>query len=153
VAYFRTHPETFRAEAIVSFRQIFMRRRASTAEVEAARILAHLQSGEPGTEDEGDPFGSARGSVEQAWTGFGEVRPGVCGGAGSRVARTLDRSDGSAYGWLLVLVTEYAPATLAPFAQVRAAVERVGSLASGDRVDGAVQDTPEPVQHCRRPTP
>jgi hypothetical protein len=126
LAYFRAHPEKFRAEAIVSFRQIFVsKRRARTAEAEAARILAHLQSGEPGAEDEGDPFvlgeGFSRTSVDRVSAQFGPAFAAALAHASPE--RWIGPIE-SAYGWHLVLVTEYAPATLAPFAQVRAAVER-----------------------------
>ena len=125
-AYFDTHQVKFQSEATVSFRQVFVsQRRGGEARVDAGFILAHLASGVTNAEDEGDAFPLGEG------VGLAPVSR-VSAQFGGDFAQDIERAPlgrwagpfGSVYGQHLVLVTERRPATLAPFEQVRPAVER-----------------------------
>jgi hypothetical protein len=125
-AYFQDHPEKFRAEPRISFRQIFVsKRRGGTAEADARQILARLVAGAPDAEDEGDPLALGDGfslmPLDQIVAQFGE---GFAHGLGQATTGRWVGPLQSAYGLHLVLVTAAEPATLAPFEQVRAAVQR-----------------------------
>jgi parvulin-like peptidyl-prolyl cis-trans isomerase-like protein len=124
--YCQAHPEKFRTEPRISFRQVFIsKRRGGTAEADAQQILARLVAGSAGAEDDGDPLALGEGfslmPLDQIVAQFGEgfareltqVAPGHWVGPLQ-----------SAYGLHLVLVTASQPTTLAPFEQVRAAVQR-----------------------------
>ena len=125
-AYLQAHPEKFRTQSLISFRQVFVSmNRGSTAEADARQILARLVSAAPGAADGGDTLlldeGFSRTPLDRIAALFGEdfaqaikqVTPGSWVGPLR-----------SAYGLHLVLVTAVEPAALPPFAQVRAAVER-----------------------------
>jgi hypothetical protein len=125
-AYYQGHTEKFRSPALISFRQIFVSaRRGGSADADAKLILAHLVADAPGAEEEGDPFtlseGFSRTPVDQIARQFGDD-----------FARKLTQAKPghwtgplrSAYGLHIAIVTEYQPTTLAPFEQVRVAVER-----------------------------
>jgi hypothetical protein len=124
--YFQAHPEKFRTEPRISFRQVFIsKRRGGTAEADAQRILARLVAGSAGAEDDGDPLALGEGfslmPLDKIVAQFGE------GFAHELAEATTGRWVGplqSAYGLHLVLVTASEPATLPPFEQVRAAVQR-----------------------------
>ena len=125
-AYFDAHKDKFQSEAAISFRQIFVSgRRGEAARADAGLILARLATGASGAEEEGDAFPLGEGfgltSVSRIGSQFGDDF------AHKLTDAPVGRWAGpfaSAFGQHLVLVTERRPATLAPFEQVRAAVER-----------------------------
>jgi parvulin-like peptidyl-prolyl isomerase len=125
-AYYQAHQEKFRSEPLISFHQIFVsKKRGGTAEADAQQILARLVTGVPGAEDEGDPLALGDGfslmPLGQIVAEFGE------GFAHAVAQEAVGHWVGplqSAFGLHLVLVTATKPAQLAPFEQLRAAVER-----------------------------
>jgi hypothetical protein len=125
-AYLQAHPEKFRTQSLISFRQVFVSmNRGSTAEADARQILARLVSAAPRAADGGDTLllgeGFSRTPLDRIAALFGEDFAQAIKEAtpGSWVGPLR-----SAYGLHLVLVTAVEPAALPPFAQVRAAVER-----------------------------
>jgi PPIC-type PPIASE domain len=125
-AYLEAHPEKFRTQPLISFRQVFVSQtRGVTAEADAKQILARLTSGTPDAANEGDPLllgeGFSRTSLDRIATLFGDsFAQAVLHSVPGRWVGPLQ----SAYGLHLVLVTAAEPAELPPFEQVRPAVER-----------------------------
>jgi hypothetical protein len=125
-AYFEAHPEKFHTEPLISFRQIFVSKgRGGTAEADAQQILARLVTGAPGAEDEGDPLALGEAfsltPIDQIAAQFGE---GFAYELTKAAPKYWVGPLQSPYGLHLVLVTASEPTTLAPFEQVRAAVQR-----------------------------
>jgi len=125
-AYLEAHPEKFRTQPLISFRQVFVSQtRGVTAEADAKQILARLTSGTPDAANEGDPLllgeGFSRTSLDRIATLFGDsFAQAVLHSVPGRWVGPLQ----SAYGLHLVLVIGAEPAELPPFEQVRPAVER-----------------------------
>jgi hypothetical protein len=124
-AYFAAHPDKFRTQPLISFRQVFVNNRSGAAEADARQLLARLVSASPGTADGGDTLllgeGFSQTPRDRIAALFGEDFAQAVAQAkpGSWVGPLR-----SAYGLHLVLVTAVEPATLPPFAQARSAVER-----------------------------
>jgi hypothetical protein len=125
-AYLEAHPEKFRTQALISFRQVFVSQtRGATAEADARQILSRLSGGAPDAANEGDPLllgdGFSRTPLDRIAALFGES-------FAQAVAQSVSGSWvgplRSAYGLHLVLVTAAEPAELPPFEQVRPALER-----------------------------
>ena len=125
-AYLRAHPDKFRNQPLISFRQVFVSmNRGSTAEADARQILARLVSAAPGVADGGDTLllgeEFSRTPLERIAALFGEEFAQAIAQAASGTWVGPLRS---AYGLHLVLVTAVEPAMLPPFAQLRPEVER-----------------------------
>ena len=124
--YLETHPEKFRTQPLISFRQVFVsQKRGTAAETDATAILARLTSSAPGAANEGDPLlvgeGFSRTPLDRIAALFGDSFAQALAQSvpGSWVGPLR-----SAYGLHLVLVAAVAPGDLPPFEQVRSAVER-----------------------------
>jgi hypothetical protein len=126
-AYLAAHPDKFRTQPLISFRQVFVSmNRGGSAEADARQILARLVSAMPGAaENGGDTLllgeGFSRTPLDRIAALFGEdfAQAVARAAPGSWVGPLR-----SGYGLHLVLVTAIEPAALPPFAQVRPAVER-----------------------------
>ena len=125
-AYLQAHPEKFRTQPLISFRQVFVSQTwGAVAEAGARRILARLTSGSPDAANEGDALllgdGFSRMPLDRIAALFGDS-------FAQAVAQSVSGSWvgplRSAYGLHLVLVTAVEPEELPPFEQVRPAVER-----------------------------
>jgi len=125
-AYLEAHPEKFRTQPLISFRQIFVSQtRGATAEADARQILARLIGGAAGAANEGDPLllseGFNRTPLDRIAALFGDsFAQAVAQSAPGGWVGPLR----SGYGLHLVLVTAVEPGKLPPFEQVRSAVER-----------------------------
>ena len=125
-AYLQAHPEKFRAQPLISFRQVFVSQtRSAAAEADARRILARLTSGAPDAANEGDALllgdRFSRMPLDRIAALFGEsFAQAVAQSAPGGWAGPLR----SGYGLHLVLVTAVEPGKLPAFEQVRSAVER-----------------------------
>jgi PPIC-type PPIASE domain len=124
--YLETHPEKFRTQPLISFRQVFVSQKRGTAgETDATAILARLTSSAPGAANEGDPLlvgeGFSRTPLDRIAALFGDSFAQALAQSvpGSWVGPLR-----SAYGLHLVLVAAVEPGDLPPFEQVRSAVER-----------------------------
>ena len=126
LAYLVAHPEKFRTQPLISFRQVFVSQtRGVTAEADARQILARLTSGARDAANEGDPLllgdGFSRTPLDRIAALFGDS-------FAQAVAHSVPGSWvgplRSAYGLHLVLVTAVEPGELSRFDQVRPAVER-----------------------------
>jgi hypothetical protein len=125
-AYLHAHPEKFRTQPLISFRQIFVSQsRGADAEADARQILARLVSTAPGATNGGDALllgdTFTRMPLDRIAALFGESFAKAV--AQSAVGRWVGPLR-SGYGLHLVLVTDAQPAELPPFEQVRSAVER-----------------------------
>jgi hypothetical protein len=125
-AYLEAHPEKFRTQPLISFRQVFVSQtRGATAEADARQILARLTSGAPDAANEGDPLllgdGSSRTPLDRIAAFFGDS---FAQAVAQSVPENWVGPLRSAYGLHLVLVTAVEPGELPPFEQVRSAVER-----------------------------
>ena len=125
-AYLQAHPEKFRTQPLISFRQVFVSQtRGAAAEADARRILARLTSGAPDAANEGDPLllgdDFSRTPLDRIAALFGDsfAQAVAQSAPGSWVGPLR-----SAYGLHLVLVTAVEPGELPPFEEVRPAVER-----------------------------
>jgi hypothetical protein len=125
-AYLEAHPEKFRTQPLISFRQIFVSQtRGATAEADARQILARLIGGAAGAANEGDPLllseGFNRTPLDRIAALFGDsfAQAMAQSAPGGWVGPLR-----SGYGLHLVLVTAVEPGKLPPFEQVRSAVER-----------------------------
>ncbi len=126
-AYLRQHPDAFRTEPRLSFRQVYLspERRGDAAEADARTLLARL--GDAGAEAsvKGDALmvpdalsDAPRGEVARLFgedfaTRLVEIEPGSWTGPVQ-----------SGYGWHLVFVRERTPGRIPELAEVRDAVER-----------------------------
>jgi hypothetical protein len=125
-AHLEAHPEKFRTQPLISFRQIFVSQtRGATAEADARQILARLIGGAAGAANEGDPLllseGFNRTPLDRIAALFGDsFAQAVAQSAPGGWVGPLR----SGYGLHLVLVTAVEPGKLPPFEQVRSAVER-----------------------------
>jgi hypothetical protein len=125
-AYLQAHPEKFRTQPLISFRQVFVSQtRGATAEADARRILAELVSAAPGAANEGDALllgdGFSRMPLDRIAALFSDsFAQAVAQSAPGGWVGPLR----SGYGLHLVLVTAVEPGKLPPFEQVRSAVER-----------------------------
>jgi hypothetical protein len=125
-AHLEAHPEKFRTQPLISFRQIFVSQtRGATAEADARQILARLIGGAAGAANEGDPLllseGFNRTPLDRIAALFGDsfAQAMAQSAPGGWVGPLR-----SGYGLHLVLVTAVEPGKLPPFEQVRSAVER-----------------------------
>lgn len=124
--YLQAHPEKFRTQPLISFRQVFVSRtRGAAAEADARQILARLTSGAPDAANEGDPLllgdGFSRMPLDRVAALFGDsFAQAVAQSAPGSWLGPLR----SAYGLHLVLVAAVEPGDLPPFEEVRSAVER-----------------------------
>jgi hypothetical protein len=125
-AYLAAHTDKFRSQPLISFRQVFVSlSRGGTAETDAQRILTQLASATSGASNEGDTFLLGEGFNQTPLDRIAAL-------FGNEFAHALARAPTgrwvgplrSSYGLHLVLITETQRATLPPFEQVRAAVER-----------------------------
>ena len=127
-AYLQAHPEKFRTQPLISFRQVFVSKsRGGAAEADARQILARLVSAAPGAANEGDALllgeGFSRTPLDRIAALFGEgFAQAVAQSAPGRWVGPLR----SAYGLHLVLVTAVEPAD--------AAAIRAGAGGGGARV-------------------
>jgi hypothetical protein len=124
--YLETHPEKFRTQPLVSFRQVFVSQtRGAAAETDTRRILARLTSGAPDAANEGDPLllgeGFSRTPLDRIAALFGDS---FAQALAQSVPASWVGPLRSACGLHLVLVTAVEPGNLPPFEQVRSAVER-----------------------------
>jgi PPIC-type PPIASE domain len=125
-AYLQAHPEKFRTQPLISFRQVFVSQtRSAAAEADACRILARLTSGAPDAANEGDALllgdRFSRMPLDRVGALFGEsFAQAVAESAPGGWVGPLR----SGYGLHLVLVTAVEPGKLPAFEQVRSAVER-----------------------------
>ncbi len=124
--YLETHPEKFRTQPLISFRQVFVSQtRGAEAEADARQILTQLVSATPGAANEGDALllgdSFSRMPLDRIVALFGDsFAQAVAQSAPGNWAGPLR----SGYGLHLVLVTAVEPGKLPPFEQVRPAVER-----------------------------
>jgi hypothetical protein len=125
-AYLQAHPEKFRTQPLISFRQVFVSQtRGAAAEADARQVLARLTSGAPDATNEGDPLllgdDFSRMPLDRIAELFGDsfAQAVAQSAPGSWVGPLR-----SAYGLHLVLVTAVEAGELPPFEQVRSAVER-----------------------------
>ena len=125
-AYLQAHPEKFRTQPLISFRQVFVSQtRGAAAEADAKQILARLTSGAPGVANAGDALllgdDFSRMPLDRIAALFGDSFAQAVAQSAPGSWRGPLRS---AYGLHLVLVTAVEPGKLPPFEQVRSAVER-----------------------------
>jgi hypothetical protein len=125
-AYLQAHPEKFRTQPLISFRQVFISQtRGAAAEADVKQILARLTSGASDAAHLGDPLllgdDFSRMPLDRTAALFGDnfAQAVVQSAPGSWVGPLR-----SAYGLHLVLVTAVEPGEMPPFEQVRSAVER-----------------------------
>jgi hypothetical protein len=124
--YLQAHPEKFRTQPLISFRQVFVSQsRGANAEADARQILARLVSTASGAANEGDALllGDVftRMPLDRVAALFGEsFAQTMAQSAAGRWVGPLR----STYGLHLVLVADVEPAELPAFEQVRSAVER-----------------------------
>ena len=125
-AYLQAHPEKFRTQPLISFRQVFVSQtRGASAEADARQILAWLTSGASDGANVGDPLllgdDFSRMPLDRIAALFGDsfAQAVVQSAPGSWVGPLR-----SAYGLHLVLVAAVQPRDLPPFEEVRPAVER-----------------------------
>jgi PPIC-type PPIASE domain len=125
-AYLQAHPEKFRTQPLISFRQVFVSQtRGAAAETDAKQILARLTSGASDAANEGDPLllgdDFSRMPLDRTAALFGDsFAQAVVQSAPASWVGPLR----SPYGLHLVLVAAVEPGDLPPFEEVRSAVER-----------------------------
>ena len=125
-AYLQAHPEKFRTQLLISFRQVFISQtRGAAVDADARRILARLTSGAPDAANEGDPLllgeRFSRTPLDRIAALFGDsFAQAVAQSAPESWVGPLR----STYGLHLVLMAAVEPGELPPFEEVRPAVER-----------------------------
>jgi hypothetical protein len=125
-AFYTTHQDKFRADALVSFRQIFIdTKRHEDAEEDAQQLLKRLQSGNRDDVGAGDPMLLAEGYDQTPMTRIAEL-------FGDAFADELAKTPTgkwagplkSPFGLHLVRVTSAESTHVPPFEAVRDAVQR-----------------------------